>query len=113
MTKEQKKQVMDAVLRNTIVDLQSRKSQRDIALQQLREEFEAAQTVYASGFNGNGEEYNDPAYIAGWPHEWWPDFNEKRDMVVAARLYIIARDFGEFDEKRALMLWKLQNGGAV
>lgn len=35
------------------------------------------------------------------------------DFVNAARRYIIARDFNEFNPGKADMLWKLQNGGAV
>ena len=67
-------------------------------LQELREEFEALLSA---------DHYN----VAGWPAEHVApnDILFKQPVLDAARRYIIARDFGEFDPKRALMLWRLQN----
>lgn len=59
--------------------------------------------------------------IGGNPNQpdWWAYLSEHDidrfcalNVRPAARRYIIARDFNEFDPDRADMLWKLANGGA-
>lgn len=86
----------------------------DPRLQQLREEFEAARAAYLWCFDPSDEILGDADDIGSWWDDLIsPEFSEKVRMVRAARRYIIARDFNEFDPQRADMLWKLQNGGAL
>lgn len=125
-----KKQIMDAVLENTIVDLQSRMSKRELALLKLREAFEDAREGLAVRLEqilersilteAGAEEF--PLVLEAMRGQSAEDYAGESDregdtstdrigVIYKARHYIIARDFGEFDRKRALMLWKLQNDG--
>lgn len=85
-------------------------------LAELLAEFRVAHATYAAHFpDDDGDDYLDPAYVATWKTEEY-EVNPCPDelaMIAAARRYIIARDFNEFDPGKADMLWKLQNGGAV
>ena len=94
----------------------------DPRLQQLREEFEAARSELVQSYRGiinrsNWLDVADKRYFIRMVDEMAvtePD--DCHDFVglkyeplkLAARRYIIARDFNEFDPERALMLWKLQ-----
>jgi hypothetical protein len=100
-------------------------------LQQLLEEFEAARDARLNETWGFGAK-TDPATgvvvsLCGGPDvplrecypqlegssiEQWADMDDyfgSDEPRVAARRYIIARDFQEFNPERALMLYKLQN----
>ncbi len=90
----------------------------DPRLQQFREEFEAqrqaAHDYLMVRFPGSDPRLHlilrEPEHFAKWEADKDGCYHPVRE---AAQRYIIARDFGEFDRKRAVMLWKLQNGGAV
>lgn len=102
-----------------------------VTLQSLREEFEAARDAFLNeeGFvfrAGRWRGGDAPGSIMTnrtmFPQivdntvEQWANANpyfDCQDAREAARRYVIARDFREFDPKRADMLWKLQNGGAL
>lgn len=91
-----------------------------VTLEQLREEFSWAvrnltghTRAVASRFAAEeGKTLTDIEWVSTQPLSNNTDDNVYA-FVLAARRYIIARDFNEFDPQRALMLWKLQNGGAL
>ena len=101
-------------------------------LQQLLEEFEAARETRLNETYGIGAKVDpasgDVTSLTGGPEmavrvchqesvnatvEDWAEINywwgDEKPMQ-AARRYIIARDFKEFDPQKADMLWKLANG---
>lgn len=105
---------------------EARAIQRERRLQSLREAFEASATAWADDIDRSP--HRDPAVygfcpvpanadalfadVADWHKSSLPCFAPGTpwdNMVTAGAHYIIARDFGEFDRKRALMLWRLQN----
>ncbi len=104
----------------------------DPRLKQLREEFEAVREAYLAHEHDFTDEchtippIDEPWVVttdALWPHltDWnvdqWAignqmDGEENKPVEVAARRYVIARDFNEYREGHWQALWKLQNGGA-
>jgi hypothetical protein len=99
-----------------------RGEEEDPRLQQLREEFEAERDAILSRPITIDDEAADIVYrttfasefpdrINSEPDEWtsghvtWEDEDA---LSLAARRYIIARDFNVFDPDKADMLWKLQ-----
>lgn len=95
-------------------------------LEQLREEFEAIRDEWLDReleTHGYDCTVDPPVEVKGvWRHrdgpagrmsaEDWASlksfFGGYKAIREKAQRYIIARDFGEFDRDRALMLWKLQ-----
>lgn len=91
-------------------------------LEQLRAEFEAARSALIkrmyplSGalaeiyLTGADEQWFASRMMRHWPRSLMLSMRAE-EVADLARRYIIARDFGQYEPKKALMLWKLQNGG--
>lgn len=90
---------------------------REQRLQQLREEFEAARETWNFVVWERYDDFPVDEAAKDWPTYVWVHGSQGEAewpiMQQAARRYIIARDFNEFDPKHADMLWKLANGGAL
>lgn len=95
---------------------------REQRLQELQEEFEAARDDWLDRGSFIHESADDRqltnremmdffSLATGTPDEWAASNEGDSQDVIAARRYIIARDFNEFDPGKADMLWKLQNNG--
>lgn len=100
-------------------------------LRQLREEFQAKRDEWLDReheVHGYDCTVEPPVTVTGvWRHRDGPAgqmtvedwaalrsfFGGYKPIKESAQRYIIARDFSEFDRKKALMVWKLQNGGAL
>lgn len=62
------------------------------------------------GFRNDAAQLCSPEFMA---EAWVPQFHDQvlaGNTKTAARRYLIARDFNEFDPDRADMLWLLQGG---
>lgn len=91
------------------------------SLADLEREFDAARSDFAY-HNSNIliEKYNDrrnsvakmkPEVAAQWVFKEKDDIAEK--VILAARRFIIARDFHEFEDGKWQMLWHLKYGGSI
>ena len=93
-----------------------------VTLETLRAEFEAERDNVQNGTisnpfaNGGHGAYVPfltmlPEYGDYSVDDWAVAHYASYEASLAARRYIIARDFREFDPDRADMIWKLQQGG--
>lgn len=108
LSDDERKQIIEAVVPacNYVADAEARRQQR---LAELLAEFEASLAALGPTL----WPIDSPDQMAGL---WLLQFDSQTladEARTAARRYIIARDFNEFDPGKADMLWKLQNGGAV
>lgn len=107
-------------------DEANEQNDREARLEQLREEFETSAKTWANGLDQSP--HRDPAVygfcpvptnadelfvdVTDWHKSSLPCFAPGTpwdEMVTAGAHYISARDFREFDRKKALMIWKLRN----
>jgi hypothetical protein len=94
-----------------------------VTLETLREQFEGTRSEW-NRLVGSGRCFDpEPDVAATWSDELVYDdeghhvpdsiADPRNKMVVAARRYIIAREFNLTDLDQIEMVWKLQNGGAL
>lgn len=103
------KEKLDTLAADLCADMKRRQS-----LASLLKAFEAALSKFMSMPTIMGKKVSDEGWEADeLTPDYWASSNWWRAAFVrdAARRYIIARDFNEFDPGKADMLWKLKYGG--